>query len=144
MPTPERLRTIPTWLLSQAALRGRDLVAERLATEGVRRPHFSVLVSLADDGPASQAELGRRVWIDRSDMVAVLNDLERAGLVERARDEQDRRRNVITLTAKGRRARERLERRVAEAQDALLDPLAPDERAQLLALLTRVVEHHRR
>src|SRR5690242_2437971 len=138
MPAPERLRTIPTWLLSQAALRGRDLVAERLGTEGVRRPHFSVLVSLADDGPASQAELGRRVWIDRSDMVAVLNDLEQAGLVERARDERDRRRNVITLTRAGKQARERLEQRVAEAQAALLEPLTDDERAQLLDLLARV------
>ena len=49
MPAPDRLRRLPTWLLSQASLRGHELVAERLATEGVRRPHFSVLVSLADD-----------------------------------------------------------------------------------------------
>ena len=83
------------------------LVTEGFAAEGLRKPHFTVLVALAEIGPASQAELGRRLWIDRKNMVAVIDDLEAAGLVERTPDEQDRRRNAVRLTRGGNARRSR-------------------------------------
>jgi MarR family transcriptional regulator, lower aerobic nicotinate degradation pathway regulator len=140
---PRRLRRLPSWLLNQAALRAQRVVSERLAAEGIRRHHFGVLVALDEDGPSSQAVLGRRLWIDRSDMVAVINDLEQDRLVARDRDERDRRRNVIRLTPAGRRALKRLDARVEQAQAALLEPLSAAERRTLEQLLTRVVEHPR-
>ena len=140
---PRRLWRLPSWLVSQVALQGARLVGDGLAADGLRRYHFTVLVALDEDGPTSQAALGRRLSIDRSDMVAVINDLERDGLVARERDADDRRRNVIHLTPSGERALKRLDARVAEAQDALLAPLSAKERRELERLLTRVVEHHR-
>lgn len=139
---PARLRRLPSWLLSQAALHATRIVGEAFAQAGVRRYHYSVLVALAQDGPASQADLGRRLWIDRSDMVAVLNDLERDGLVARVRDEIDRRRNLVRLTPAGKRALDRLDARVEVAQAAVLEPLSAAEQDDLLRLLTRVIEHH--
>jgi len=139
---PARLQRLPSWLLNQAALHATRIAGEAFAAAGVRRYHFSVLVALAEDGPASQADLGRRLSIDRSDMVAVVNDLERDGLVARVRDERDRRRNLVRLTPAGKRALDRLDARVEEAQAALLEPLSAAEREDLLRLLTRVVEHH--
>jgi MarR family transcriptional regulator, lower aerobic nicotinate degradation pathway regulator len=139
---PERLQRLPSWLLNQAALHATRLAGEAFAKAGVRRYHFSVLVALAENGPASQADLGRRLWIDRSDMVAVINDLERDGLVARVRDEHDRRRNVVRITPAGKRALDRLEAQVEEAQAALLAPLSAAERRELLRLLARLVEHH--
>jgi len=139
---PARLQRLPSWLLNQAALNATRIVGEAFAGAGMRRYHFSVLVALAEDGPASQARLGRRLSIDRSDMVAVVNDLERDGLVARVRDEQDRRRNLVRLTPAGKRALDRLDARVEEAQAAVLGPLSAAERQDLLRLLTRVVEHH--
>jgi MarR family transcriptional regulator, lower aerobic nicotinate degradation pathway regulator len=137
---PERLRTLPSWLSSEVARRGRQLVGEALAREGARRQHFSVLSSLADQGPASQADLGRRLWIDRSDLHAILNELEHDGFVARVRDQQDRRRNVVTLTAAGEAALARLDRRVQEAQHALLEPLSARDRRQLRRLLETIVD----
>jgi DNA-binding MarR family transcriptional regulator len=137
---PRRLRRLPSWLLNQAALRANRIVGERFDAEGLRRSHFSLLVSLDEGGPDSQAALGRRLSIDRSDMVAVINDLERDGLVARARDERDRRRNVIRLTPAGKRALGRLDARVEEAQAALLAPLSATERRTLEKLLARVVD----
>jgi MarR family transcriptional regulator, lower aerobic nicotinate degradation pathway regulator len=139
---PARLQRLPSWLLNQAALHASRFAGEAFARAGVRRYHFSVLVALAEDGPASQADLGRRLWIDRSDMVAVINDLERDGLVARVRDEQDRRRNLVRLTPVGKRALDRLETQVEDAQAALLEPLSGPERRELLRLLTRLVEAH--
>jgi MarR family transcriptional regulator, lower aerobic nicotinate degradation pathway regulator len=137
---PRRLRRLPSWLLNQAALRANRLVSEGFEAEGMRSHHFSVLVALDEDGPASQAALGRRLGIDRSDMVAVINDLERDGLVARAEDERDRRRNVIRATPAGRKALKRLGARVDAAQAALLEPISAAERRTLERLLARVVE----
>ncbi|MEV6216850.1 MarR family transcriptional regulator [Nocardia sp. NPDC051833] len=50
---------------------------------GARGYHYRLLATLAEFGPASQAELGRRSGIHVSDMVATINDLADNDLVER-------------------------------------------------------------
>jgi MarR family transcriptional regulator, lower aerobic nicotinate degradation pathway regulator len=140
---PRRLLRLPSWLIGQLATRAQGLVAESLAEEGARRQHFSVLTSLAEQGAASQAALGRRLWIDPSDLHAILAELERDGFVARVRDEQDRRRNLVTVTPAGRSALRRLDERVEAAQKALLEPLSAGERRELLRLLERLVDHAR-
>jgi DNA-binding MarR family transcriptional regulator len=139
---PQRLWALPTWLVSRAALQASRITGERLGEAGVKRKHFSVLATLDEAGPLSQAAIGRRLGLDRSDLHAIVGDLERDQLIERARDPEDRRRNTVRLTAKGRAALKRLDARVQAAQDDLLAPLSAAERKQLTALLTRVVEHH--
>jgi DNA-binding MarR family transcriptional regulator len=126
-------------LTNELGRRATRLVSDALAQEGARRQHFTVLTSLAEQGQASQAALGRRLWIDRSDLHAILNELERDGLVARVRDEQDRRRNVVTLTPAGTAALERLDQRVEAAQRALLEPLSDVERRELIRLLELLV-----
>ena len=139
---PARLRALPSWLINQAAITANRLTTQELAGAGMRRYQFALLTALAEAGPASQAELSRGTSIDRSDMVATINDLAERGLVERMPDPADRRRNVVTITPAGRRELQALDRGVKQAQDALLAPLSAEDRAQLVELLTRVVEHH--
>ena len=98
---PPACARLPTWLLSQAALAGDRRVNEALAAEGVRKYHFRVLVALSEHGPLSQADLGRRLHIDRSDMAAVVGELETRGYIGRERDPDDRRRNVVVAHADG-------------------------------------------
>jgi DNA-binding MarR family transcriptional regulator len=136
---PTRLRRLPSWLAAQTARRAHRLVEDALAQDGARRQHFVVLTSLAEQGAASQAALGRRLWIDRSDLHAILNDLEQRGWVARVRDQQDRRRNVVALTRAGRTALARLDKRVDAAQDALLAPLPAADRRELRRLLERLI-----
>jgi len=137
---PDRLRQLPTWLTAEVARRGYRLVAASLAQDGARRPHFTLLTSLSEQGSASQADLGRRLSIDRSDLHALLAELEQAGLVARVRDQQDRRRNVVTLTPAGRSALGRLDGRIDAAQDALLAPLSAAERQELIRLLHKILD----
>lgn len=141
---PARLRTLPSWLINQVALPANRLVTEGLASAGARRHHYSLLAALDEVGPTSQAHLSRRTTIDRSDMVATVNELAELGLVERTTDPTDRRRNLVTITPAGRRQLRKLDRLVARAQEQLLAPLSADERTELVALLTRVVDHHAR
>jgi DNA-binding MarR family transcriptional regulator len=138
---PARLRTLPSWLLGQASLRSQRVGADALAARGAHRTHYAVLAALDEFGPASQASLGRRCAIDPSDMVALMARLTGDGFVERAPDPADRRRNVVSITAAGRRRLDELGAAVAEAQDVLLAPLSAAERERLAGLLTRIVEH---
>jgi DNA-binding MarR family transcriptional regulator len=138
---PARLRRLPSWVVSQAALLAQRTVNERLGAVGGHRREFSLLTALDESGPDSQAALSRRCGIDRSDMVALVNDLARAGLVERRPDDADRRRNVVSLTPAGRERLQTLGEVVAAAQDELLAPLSPSERDRLVALLATVLEH---
>jgi MarR family transcriptional regulator, lower aerobic nicotinate degradation pathway regulator len=140
--TPQRLTRLPSWLVNQVALHAGRLVNEELDAVGFRRSHYAVLVALDEQGSASQAALGRRVWIDRSDLHTVVGDLEREALVVRVRDEHDRRRKLVSLTPAGADALKRLDVRVEAAQGALLEPLSTDDRGELLRLLARLVEHH--
>jgi DNA-binding MarR family transcriptional regulator len=136
---PHRVRRMPSWLVGQASLRAQTLVAEALAQEGMRRQHFTVLVSLAEQGEASQATLGRRLWIDRSDLHAIVSELERAGLIARVRDPTDRRRNVVTITSSGKSILKRLDALVDRAQRELVAPLSASERRELTRLLERLI-----
>ena len=137
---PTRLRELPSWLTNELARKASALVSEALAQEGARRQHFSLLTALAESGPASQADLGRRLAIDRSDLHALVNELEGSGYVARVRDEHDRRRNVVSVTQPGRAALARLDKRVDEAQKALLAPLSAADRRTLRRLLTELVD----
>lgn len=140
---PRRLRSLPTWLLSQSANQGHRLVGERLSSADVaHRYHFSLLAALDESGPTSQADLGRRIGLDRSDVTAAITDLEGGGYVERTPDPQDRRRNLVNLTATGRRHLDTLDTLIRTAQAELLAPLTGEEQRHLIRLLRTVVDHH--
>src|ERR1044072_9495603 len=139
---PTAWQSLPSWLLTQTAGHAHHLVAEGFSSVGARGYHYRLLATLEQFGPASQAALGRRSGIHLNDLVAAINELADRKLVERAADPSDRRRNIISLTAAGKRQLRRLEKRLAETQDELLAPLSPEERGRLTELLSRLVDHH--
>ena len=137
---PKRLRRLPSCLISQVALRATRLTVADFGSTTVRSD-FAVLSGLEEHGPLSQAELGRRLGMDRSDVFAVLDRLQAASYVERTLDGADRRRNNVALTKAGCAQLLELERQLDQVQADLLEPLGPAERAQLCALLLRVIDH---
>ncbi|MEV4799348.1 MarR family winged helix-turn-helix transcriptional regulator [Nonomuraea sp. NPDC049421] len=141
-PQAERLRRLPSRLTNGAALIANRLVDQALAGAGARRYHYALLATLEEFGPASQAELGRRTGIDRSDVVAAVNDLADQSFLQRAPDPGDRRRNVITITPAGRKQLADLDRLLTAVQDDYLAPLSATDRRTFVDLLTRLTEHH--
>jgi len=137
---PERMRERPTWLISRAYARANGLLQEGFARggDGLRSYHYRLLAALEEWGPASQAALGRSTGIDRSDVTAALADLEDRGLVRRAVNQHDRRRNDVTITDAGVRRLELLDGVVDEIQERLLAPLPDEDRRQFIALMRRI------
>ncbi|MCX4748833.1 MarR family winged helix-turn-helix transcriptional regulator [Kitasatospora sp. NBC_01287] len=135
---PPSLLDLTTYLLAQTGRRARARLAERLAERELRLWHYSILTALADFGPHVQRELAERLGIDPSDIVRLLDELSRAGLVERARSAADRRRIQVSLTPVGLAALTELRGIAAAVQDEVLAPLGATEREQLHGMLLRV------
>ncbi|MQY25858.1 MarR family winged helix-turn-helix transcriptional regulator [Nocardia aurantia] len=137
---PNRLRRKPSWLISKVSARAHRLIGEAMAAAGGRAYHFAILAALDEFGPDSQARIGQRCGIDQSDMHTMLNELTEQGHVARAPDPADRRRNLITLTAAGRRRMTELDRALSRVQDDLLRDLPRADRDTLVTLLSRVLD----
>ncbi|AFU03829.1 MarR family winged helix-turn-helix transcriptional regulator [Nocardia brasiliensis] len=140
--TPARLAVKPSWLLTQLAVHAHRLASQGFETVGARGYHYRILAALNEFGAASQADLGRRCHMDRSDVVAAINELSAQDFVERTPDPDDRRRNIVTLTEAGDRQLRRLDRALAEVQDDLLAPLSAADRQDLTRLLATLLAHH--
>jgi DNA-binding MarR family transcriptional regulator len=139
---PALLMAKPSWLISEVSRLAHPLLTGKLATAGSRGYHYRLLAALQEFGPASQASLGRRTAMDRSDVAAAVSELAARGLAGRAPDPADRRRNVISITPAGTARLQRLDELLDGVQDELLAPLSPAERQQLIGLLNQILAHH--
>ncbi|WP_055725759.1 MarR family winged helix-turn-helix transcriptional regulator [Microbispora sp. ATCC PTA-5024] len=128
------------WLLGDAAREVAQGMEKALEGETLRRREYGVLVVLEADGPLSQQEIGRRLAIDRSTMVHVVDVLEGRGLVARTRDRADRRAYSIALTGLGRAfLADVLHPAAAAVQDRLMERLSREDRTRLNRILAQLV-----
>ncbi len=118
---------------------GTRLVNARLAGIGLRARPYAVLALACGPHPVRQRDLVAVLELDPSQIVTLLGELERAGLVRREPDPEDRRANLIRATDAGRELMTPARRITAAAELETLAVLAPDEREQLRTLLRKVV-----
>jgi DNA-binding MarR family transcriptional regulator len=131
------------YLMKHAFLGLSGLLGEALAPYDVSPKELGVLSVIAADGvERSQNELAAVIGMDRTTMVAVIDDLEGKGLVERRRSERDRRRNAVTLTPAGTVVLRDADRARAAAEAAFLAPLDEAAAAQLTRALQTLYEAH--
>jgi MarR family transcriptional regulator, lower aerobic nicotinate degradation pathway regulator len=109
---PERMLKFSSFLFLQLAKEWRRLNNTHRC-DAMRGPHMVILASLVDFGACSQKEISERLAIDASDLVALLDDLEKAGFATRKRDERDRRRYAVMATLAGEKA---LQRRLSDVE----------------------------
>ncbi|MGP4025543.1 MarR family winged helix-turn-helix transcriptional regulator [Actinomadura sp. 3N407] len=110
----------------------------RLAHHDLRARHFSVLSYVCDRDGASQRQLADFLGLDPSPVVALLDTLEAAGLIERRPHPSDRRARLIVPTPEGRTLRDKAKTDVVEAREQVLSCLTTRERELLLGMLRRV------
>ncbi len=115
------------FLLKHAQIELAALSEPALRPFGISGRELAVLSVLADGGSLSQHQAARRLAIDRTTMVALLDGLEAKGLVERRPHPGDRRRNVVEPTAEGRRVMDEALRATRDAERRLLAPLGDAE-----------------
>jgi DNA-binding MarR family transcriptional regulator len=110
-------------------------MAEHKLTPG----QFGVLTLIGANPGLTQSALAKAVGIERSTMVAVIDGLQRAGLVERRPSPIDRRSYALVLTPAGKERAATLKTLVLEHESRVLKGFSDAERDTLIALLQRVI-----
>ncbi|TXS94134.1 MarR family transcriptional regulator [Parahaliea maris] len=124
-------------LHSSARLLRRNF--DRRAKEhGLSRSRWQVLWHLAQEEGMKQAELAERMDVAPISLTRQLDNLEQEGLVERQRDEQDRRCFRIYLTEAAQPALAVLRELAQETREQAMHGLSEQEVNQLQYLLSRV------
>lgn len=122
---------------------GRDVTARvrrAMRPLGLGAQQFLLMKQLQVLGQTSQAELADALAIDPSNLATIAADLADRDLVERTRDDGDRRRYVLRLSRAGERLLRRTEGAMAAAEADLLASLDQEQRDQLYTLLRRVAD----
>src|SRR5499433_2279984 len=130
----QKRRGSTAFLLAQVGAHAAGQFGERLKSLRLLRPHAGILRLIGLSPGLSQQELGRRLAILPSQLVALLDELEERGLIERRQDPADRRTYALHLTASGRNITEQIGRIAREHDDAVCAALNTEERQQLHGL----------
>lgn len=109
-----------------------------LAPYGVHPRQFAVLRALSTADGSSQQQLSQALYIPASKLVALIDDLEERGLLERRPHPSDRRTRSLHLTNSGHDILAELLDATAEHEKRLFAGLSTLERAQFDQLLLRV------
>jgi DNA-binding MarR family transcriptional regulator len=126
------------FLLYRAAEASHALANRMLAEAGLSARQAGILTMVTELEPMTQKALGDALRVDRTTMVALIDDLEDRGLVVRQRHPGDRRAFLVCPTDAGREAKVRAVRTLDEQQERFLAPLSLAERRQLGEFLTRL------
>jgi MarR family transcriptional regulator, lower aerobic nicotinate degradation pathway regulator len=136
---PAALRNRTSFVLIRLAALARQRCAGQLAAVGLSQHQHAILCCLDEYGRACQKDIAARLGIDGGDVVAFVDGLQQAGLITRERDERDRRRQILGLTASGRQLLGRVEGLMDAAEPGALGPLTDEQRALLHASATEVL-----
>ena len=126
------------FLLSQLGFHSATVWKERLAPLGVDPRQAMLLRHVAASAGQSQQALGRAMRIPASRMVALVDELERRGLLERRASPGDRRAHALFLTAAGGALLGEIRKVSAEHEARFSAGLTQAERRRLIALLSKV------
>lgn len=125
---------------------GRSIAMRRvnaaLAQLGLRARTYSLLSLAATGGGCTQREAAAALYLEPSQLVPLVDELARRGLLERRLHETDRRARVLVPTEPGVQVHADARALVAAAMDEVLADLGSAERAQLRDLLHTVIATH--
>lgn len=136
-PLPECLTRYTGFLIAKAHQRLLTSFTEECRKHGVEVPHAGILHLLEEFGPMSQQQLGRKLRIDRTTMVKLVDALEQHHLARRKNHPGDRRAYLIEITPAGRKSLTAVGKIADRMEAALLNQFNDSERKLIRrALLT--------
>jgi len=106
---------------------------------GITPVQFAALQALANSPRVDQRTLSRSIGFDTSTIASVIDRLEARGLVQRSLDPADRRVRLLALTPEGEAMLARVVPAMRRAQERMLQPLPPAERAEFMRMLLTLV-----
>src|SRR6266568_8548473 len=139
---PAELRACTAFLLARVGYAIKLSAIDEFEREGFSMYQYSVLAVLGEGVKETQGRIADALKLDRSQLVGVLDELEEAGLIERRRDPNDRRRHTVSLTPVGKKQLVKMRAIVARIEDSFLEPLDEKARAALHDALLRIAANN--
>lgn len=116
----------------------RDMVAAELPvleTNGLSMWGYSVLAALDRSAIRTQAALAEAIGADKTRIIAILDELQDKGLIERVADPEDRRARLLAITKDGRKVKEATQAAIQRGEERWLGTLSAGDRATFLRIL---------
>lgn len=135
---PPSMRERVPFLLFRAAQASLALANQMLSGIGLCARQAGILTMVTELGPMTQKDLGQALRVDRTTMVALLDDLEDKGYVQRRRHPDDRRAFLVQPTQTGQAIKAEAVRILDQQQDVFLAGLTRAQREQLGVLLKQL------
>ena len=128
------------FLLAQVGAQGARRFAEMISEIGMTPADAGLLRKIATDPGVSQQAIAEHLGVMPSRIVALVDELESKGIVERRRSTEDRRNYGLFLTDRGREVLGQISRTAAEHEEKFCAALSKEERLQLTDLCRRIAE----
>jgi len=139
---PAELVASSLFLLKRLGMTAKQRSVDEYERLGLNPYHHAILALLDEGVPETQAAIADALGYDRGTLVGLLDELEEQKLVERKRDPDDRRRQLVRITTNGKRTLGKLRALARRLEDEFLAPLDAEQRDQLHALLLVLAERH--
>jgi DNA-binding MarR family transcriptional regulator len=139
---PEELLSSPLFLLKRLGMKAKEESLEAYSEAGVHPYHYAILATLAEGERETQGAIADALDYDRGQLVGLLDEMEEAGLVERRRDPEDRRRQIVVTTPAGRKMLTKMRTVAKQLDDDFLSPLTAEQRRQLQQILLALAVEH--
>lgn len=136
------VKQAPGHLIRRAHQLAVAIFMEETGRFDVTPVQFAILNALIEGRGEDQVTLAGKVAFDAATFGSVVARLEAKGWVRREPDGVDRRRKLLWITAQGERAAGQMRQAVGKVQRRILQPLATDERRELIELLRKLVAGH--
>jgi DNA-binding MarR family transcriptional regulator len=136
---PAALLVCSDFVLGTLSVTVAEMVEASLAPLKLRLRHYRLLRLLMYEGPQLQSTIGPALGVDRTTVVALVDQLEATNLAKRVRSPDDRRAYRIAITDKGCRIVEKAAELVNAVEENMYSPLTADEREKLRYLSTRLL-----
>ncbi len=137
---PDELVSSSLFLLKRLGMTAKEGSFRAYEELGLHPYHHAILAVLDEGSRETQGAIADALGYDKGQLVGLLDELEEAGLVERRRDPNDRRRHVVQMTPAGRKTLRQLRTLSLRLENEFFAPLDPAERERFHSLLLRLAE----
>lgn len=137
---PRRLLEFLPYLVSSLHKESRRYFEN--GAEGFLFPHFSIVSSLEEFGASSQQALCLRLGYDKSDMAKIIEGLDKKGVIQRRTDPTDKRKQLIMLSAQGKKLLRLREKDLRLISENIFKNLNSKEQQMLVHLLRKTLSKH--
>jgi DNA-binding MarR family transcriptional regulator len=128
------------FLLMKAGEHLKATTAIVLDQFGLTPKEFGALEVIAQSGPLTQTQLSKRILVDRTTVVHLVDRLASAGWIVRGPKPGDRRSHALTLTREGQRRLDDVRRAAQAVELDFVKVLSREELRDLKAKLARLLE----